>query len=99
MYKLLFIFNFLFFFIGFCGFVLNRRHFLLVLLGIEIMLLSIVFGFILFSNLFQDSMGYIFSLFILTIAASESAIGLALLIVYYSKRRNILISKNYSLKS
>jgi len=99
MYKLLFIFNFLFFFSGFCGFVLNRRHFLLVLLGIEIMLLSIIFGFLLFSHNFQDNIGYIFSLFILTIAASESAIGLALLIVYYNKRRNIFISKNYSIKS
>ena len=75
--------NIVLFFIGVLGIISNRRNILIVLMCIELILLSINLNFILFSVYLDDSYGQLFSLFILTVAAAEAAVGLAILILYY----------------
>jgi NADH-quinone oxidoreductase subunit K len=81
------------------GLVLNRKNILITLMCIELVLLSLNLNFILFSVYLDDSYGQIFSLFILTVAAAESAVGLAIIIVYHRIRGNILINKLPLLKN
>jgi NADH-quinone oxidoreductase subunit K len=90
--------NFIVFGICFLGIILNFRNILIILMGIELILLSLNLLFIYFSVYLDDLYGQIFSLFILTIAASESAIGLAIIIVYYRIRGNISINQAAVLK-
>lgn len=73
--------------IGMCGVFLSRRNILLLLMSIELMLLSINYNYLTFSLFLDDLEGQMFSLFILAIAASESALGLALVISYYKYNR------------
>lgn len=80
------------------GIVFNRRSILIILMCIELMLLSLNLNFIIFSIYFDDLFGQLFSLFILTVAASESAVGLAIIIIYYRVRGNISIVQNFLLK-
>jgi NADH-quinone oxidoreductase subunit K len=68
------------------GIFLTRRNFIIVLMCIELMLLSINFGFLIFSIHLDDFLGQLFTLFVLTVAAAESALGLAILVVYYRIR-------------
>lgn len=75
--------NLFLFILSFGALVLNRNNILISLLAFELMLLSANLNFLTFSYSFYDVYGKIFSIFILTVAASESAIGLALLIVFY----------------
>jgi NADH-quinone oxidoreductase subunit K len=82
--------NFIFF-IGFCGIILNRKNVILILVSIELMLLSINFNFLINSVYLDDRLGQIFALFILTIAAAESSIGLSILIIYYRIKGTISI--------
>ena len=86
------------FFIGILGIISNRRNILIVLMCIELILLSINLNFILFSVYLDDSYGQLFSLFILTVAAAEAAIGLAILILYSRIRGNIFINQIVTLK-
>ena len=89
--------NVFLFFLGLLGIILNRRNILIILMCIELILLSLNVNFIVFSIYFDDLYGQIFSFFILTVAASESAIGLAIIIIYYRIRGNILVfSKHLS---
>lgn len=81
------------FFMGLFGIVLNRHHFILILMSIELMLLSINLNFLFFSVLLEDVVGQLFSIFILTVAAAESAIGLAILLTYYRLRGSITVEK------
>lgn len=74
------------FLVGLWGIVVVRNNLLSLLLAIELMLFGVSFSFIFFSLFFDDLLGQIFALFILTIAASESAVGLALLVFYYRLR-------------
>jgi NADH-quinone oxidoreductase subunit K len=74
------------FFIGLCGIFLNRKNILLVLMSVELMLLSINFNLLVTSSYLDDRFGQIFAIFILTVAAAESSIGLAILVVYYRIR-------------
>lgn len=90
--------NILLFLIGTFGILFNRRNILIVLMCIEIILLSVNLNFVIFSVYLDDFLGQIFSLFILTIAASESAIGLAILILYFRLMGNISISEIAILK-
>lgn len=90
--------NFLLFIIGLTGMVINRRNILILIMCIEMMLLSLNLNFIVFSIYFDDLYGQIFSLFILTVAAAESAIGLAIIIIYYRLRGSILMSQISVLK-
>jgi len=79
------------FFIGLCGIFLNRKNVLLVLMSVELMLLSINFNFLVTSSYLDDRFGQIFAIFILTVAAAESSIGLAILVVYYRIRGTVAI--------
>ena len=81
------------FLIGVFGLVLNKKNILITLMSIELMLLAINLNFVIFSIYLDDIIGYVFVIFILTIAAAESAIGLAILTVYYRLNTNIRIDK------
>ena len=69
--------------IGLVGFLVNRKNILLLLLALEIMLLAVNINFVVFSVFLDDLLGQVFTLIVLTVAAAESALGLAILIVYY----------------
>jgi NADH:ubiquinone oxidoreductase subunit K len=99
MFLLQFSVDFFLFFFSLIGIALNRRNILITLMAIELVLLNLNLNFILFSIYFEDLYGQIFSLFILTIAASESAIGLAIIILYYRIRGSIYINQNAILKN
>ncbi len=81
--------NFFLFITSLIGIAINRRSILVILMCIELVLLSLNLNFILFSVYFDDLYGQLFSLFILTVAAGESAVGLAIVIIYYRIRGNI----------
>ena len=87
------------FLIGVLGLVLNRKNILITIMSIELMLLAVNLNFVLFSIYLEDVVGQIFVLFILTIAATESAIGLAILVVYYRLKNTIRIDKIKNIKS
>lgn len=87
------------FLIGTLGLVLNRKNILITIMSIEIMLLAVNLNFIVFSIYLDDITGYVFVMFILTIAATESAIGLALLSIYYKLKHTIQMDKIKNLKS
>jgi NADH-ubiquinone oxidoreductase chain 4L len=82
---------FLLFLIGILGFVLNRKNIILMLISIEIMLLSITLIILLNSTIFEDILGQIFSIYIIVIAAAESAIGLGILVAFYRLRGSIAL--------
>lgn len=84
---------------GVFGILSNRGNILIVLMCVEIILLSVNLNFIIFSIYLDDCLGQILSLFILTIAAAESAIGLAILILYYRIKSKILIEELILLKN
>jgi NADH-quinone oxidoreductase subunit K len=86
------------FLIGVLGLVLNRKNILITLMSIELMLLAINLNFIVFSIYLDDLAGYIFVLFILTIAAAESAVGLAILTIYYRLKNTIRMDKIKNIK-
>ena len=71
------------------GIFINRKNVLLLLMCIELMLLAVNFNFIAFSQHLGDLSGQVFVFFILTVAAAESAIGLAILVVLFRQRRSI----------
>jgi NADH-quinone oxidoreductase subunit K len=81
----------LLFTIGILGLFLNRRNMITILMSIELMLLSVMINFVAFSNDLRDLGGQIFTLFILTVAAAEAAIGLAILVVYFRNRHTIKV--------
>jgi len=87
------------FLIGVLGLVLNRKNILITIMSIELMLLAVNLNFIVFSIYLDDIVGHIFVIFILTIAATESAIGLAILTVYYKLKNTIQMDKIKSIKS
>jgi len=90
--------NVILFTIGLFGIVLNRLNILIIIMCIELSFLSVNLNFIFFSVYLDDFYGQLFSLFILTIIASESAIGLALLIVFFRMRGNISLNSLTLLK-
>jgi NADH-quinone oxidoreductase subunit K len=81
------------FFIGILGLVLNRKNILITLIALELILLGVNLNFVVFSVYLDDIVGQIFVLFILTIAATESSIGLALLMVYFKLKNSIHMEK------
>nr|YP_008475384.1 NADH dehydrogenase subunit 4L [Thraustotheca clavata]AGS55535.1 NADH dehydrogenase subunit 4L [Thraustotheca clavata] len=85
--------NFILFCLGLLGIILNRQNILIILMSIELVLLSINLNFIYFSVFLDDIMGQIFSLIILTVASAESAIGLALMVLFFNIHGNISIYK------
>jgi len=79
------------FLIGLSGIFLNRKNIIVLLMAVELMLLAINFNFIIFSVFLDDILGQLFALLVLTVAAAESAIGLAILVIYYRIRGTIAI--------
>lgn len=77
--------------LGVFGVFLNRRNIIIVLMSIELILLAVNINFVAFSWFLKDLVGQVFSLFILTVAAAEAAIGLAILVVYFRNRSTIKI--------
>lgn len=81
--------NILLFIISIIGIILNRRNILVLLMSIEVVLLSLNLNFIIISVYLDDFTGQLLSFFILTVAAAESAVGLAVIIIYYRLRGGI----------
>jgi len=88
----------LLFAIGVVGIFLNRRNLIILLMAIELMLLAVNMNFIAFSHHLRDLDGQVFVFFILTVAAAESAIGLAILVVLFRNRSNINVDELDDLK-
>ena len=77
--------------LGIFGIFLNRKNVIIILMSIELMLLAVNINFIAFSAHLNDLVGQIFALFVLTVAAAEAAIGLAILVVYFRNRGSIVV--------
>ena len=88
----------LLFAIGVIGIFLNRKNVIIILMSIAIILLSVNLNLIAFSYFLNDLTGQIFSLFVLTVAAAEAAIGLAILVIYNRNAGSIEIEKINALK-
>ena len=84
--------------IGVAGIFLNRKNVIILLMAIELMLLAVNMNFIAFSRFLEDAAGQIFVFFILTVAAAESAIGLAILVVLFRTVRTINVDDLNKLK-
>src|SRR5476649_205882 len=77
--------------LGICGIFLNRKNIIIILMSIELILLSVNINFVAFSVKLGDLTGQIFAMFILTVAAAEAAIGLAILVIYFRNRGSIAV--------
>jgi len=77
------------FVIGIFGIFLNRKNVIILLMSIELMLLAVNINLVAFSHFLGDLVGQIFTLFVLTVAAAEASIGLAILVVFYRNRGSI----------
>ena len=77
--------------IGVFGIFLNRKNVIIILMSVELMLLAVNINFVAFSAYLGDLMGQVFALFVLTVAAAEAAIGLAILVVYFRNRGSIAV--------
>jgi NADH-quinone oxidoreductase subunit K len=80
------------------GIFLNRKNIIVLLMAIELMLLAVNMNFVAFSHYLNDIQGQVFVFFILTVAAAESAIGLAILVLLFRNRQNIHIDEMNTLK-
>ncbi len=77
--------------LGLFGIFLNRKNVIVILMSIELMLLAVTINLVAFSAELNDLVGQIFALFVLTVAAAEVAIGLAILVVYFRNRGSIAV--------
>ncbi|MDB5741300.1 MAG: nuoK [Alphaproteobacteria bacterium] len=77
--------------IGVLGIFLNRKNVIIILMSVELILLAVNINFVAFSAYLGDLVGQVFALFILTVAAAEAAIGLAILVVYFRNRGTIAV--------
>jgi NADH-quinone oxidoreductase subunit K len=77
--------------IGVSGIFLNRKNVISLLMSVELILLSVNINFVAFSSYLNDLVGQVFAIFVLTVAAAEAAIGLAILVLYFRNRHNIEI--------
>ncbi len=84
--------------IGVAGIFLNRKNVIVLLMAIELMLLAVNMNFVAFSYFLSDLSGQVFVFFILTVAAAEAAIGLAILVVWFRNRRTINVEQLDTLK-
>jgi NADH-quinone oxidoreductase subunit K len=75
--------------LGIFGIFLNRKNVIVILMSIELMLLAVNLNFVAFSAFLNDLVGQVFAMFVLTVAAAEAAIGLAILVVYFRNRGSI----------
>jgi NADH-quinone oxidoreductase subunit K len=84
--------------IGILGIFLNRKNVIIILMSVELILLSVNINFVAFSHQLGDLSGQIFALFILTVAAAEAAIGLAILVVFFRNRGSIAVEDINNMK-
>ena len=88
----------LLFSIGMLGIFLNRRSIIVILMSIELLLLSVNINLVAFSGFHQNITGQIFTMFVLTVAAAEAAIGLAILVVFFRNKGSIKVEDTQQLK-
>ena len=81
----------LLFTLGIFGIFLNRKNVIIILMSIELMLLAVNINLVAFSRFLEDMTGQVFAMFVLTVAAAEAAIGLAILVVYFRNRGSIAV--------
>ncbi len=79
------------FVLGIFGIFLNRKNVIVILMSVELMLLAVNINLVAFSTHMNDLVGQVFALFVLTVAAAEAAIGLAILVVYFRNRGSIAV--------
>jgi len=84
--------------VGISGIFANRKNVISLLMSIELMLLAVNINFVAFSAYLNDLVGQIFAIFVLTVAGAEAAIGLAILVLYFSNNKNIEIDKVSKMK-
>ncbi len=77
--------------LGVFGIFLNRKNVIIIMMSIELMLLAVNINLVAFSSYMQDMVGQVFAMFILTVAAAEAAIGLAILVIYFRNRGTIAV--------
>ncbi|WP_116964508.1 NADH-quinone oxidoreductase subunit NuoK [Fastidiosibacter lacustris] len=92
------IFSAIIFSLSVAGIIINRRNLLILLMSIELMLLAINTNFIAFSSMLKQNTGEVFVFFILTVAAAEAAIGLAIVVVLFRTRKTIDVGQLNTLK-
>ena len=88
----------LLFCVGVVGIFLNMGNVIVILMAIELMLLAVNINFVTFSHFLGDLTGQVFTIFILTVAAAEAAIGLAILVAYFRNRKTVDVTTNQILK-
>ena len=86
------------FVIGVIGIFLNRKNVIIILMSIELILLAVNINLVSFSIYLQNLVGQVFTMFILTVAAAEAAVGLAIIVIYYKNRGSINVEQISSLK-
>jgi NADH-quinone oxidoreductase subunit K len=84
--------------IGIIGIFLNRKNVIIILMSIELILLAVNINLVSFSIYLQNLVGQVFAMFILTVAAAEAAVGLAIIVIYYKNRGSINVEQISSLK-
>ena len=84
--------------LGIFGIFMNRKNVIVILMSVELMLLAVNINFVAFSTELGDLVGQIFSLFVLTVAAAEASIGLAILVVFFRNRGSIAVEDINSMK-
>ena len=84
--------------IGIIGIFLNRKNVIIILMSIELILLAVNINLVSFSVYLQNLVGQVFAMFILTVAAAEAAVGLAIIVIYYKNRGSINVEQISSLK-
>jgi NADH-quinone oxidoreductase subunit K len=84
--------------IGVIGVFMNRKNIIIILMSIELILLSVNINLVSFSIYLQNLVGQVFTMFILTVAAAEAAIGLAIIVIYYKNKGSINVDQIHSLK-
>ena len=77
--------------IGVFGIFLNRKNVIIILMSVELILLAVNINLVAFSSFLNDMVGQVFAMFVLTVAAAEAAIGLAILVVYFRNRGSIAV--------
>ncbi len=83
---------------GVCGIFLNRKNVITILMSIELILLSVNINLVAFSVRLGDLTGQVFAVFVLTVAAAEAAIGLAILVIYFRNRGSIAVEDIHMMK-
>jgi NADH-quinone oxidoreductase subunit K len=84
--------------IGIIGIFLNRKNVIIILMSIELILLAVNINLVSFSIYLQNLVGQVFAMFILTVAAAEAAVGLAIIVIYYKNKGSINVEQIDSLK-